>query len=217
MTRCGKVYKNRYYMETITKDRFIKIFQDKSISLFTLDDILKIFEIRSNTAKSLLARLKKRNVIGSLTKGKYQFLMARKIPEDFLVANFLYSPSYVSLESALSYYGLIDQFPYQITSVTFKKNKTIETENKKFVYNHVKGAFFVDYKKTQEEYLIASPQKAVFDLIYLVYKGGRAKSILDLLNLDRGELKKENLKDYFNNLAKNDSKFLSFCKNQKLI
>jgi len=37
------------------------------------------------------------------------------------------------------------------------------------------------------------------------------------LNLDRGELKKENLKDYFNNLAKNDSKFLSFCKNQKLI
>ena len=204
-------------METITKDKFIKIFQDKSISLFTLDDILKIFEIRSNTAKSLLARLKKRNVIGSLTKGKYQFLMARKIPEDFLVANFLYSPSYVSLESALSYYGLIDQFPYQITSVTFKKNKTIETENKKFVYNHVKEAFFVDYKKTQEEYLIASPQKAVFDLIYLVYKGGRAKSILDLLNLDRGELKKESLKDYFNNLAKNDSKFLSFCKNQKLI
>ena len=204
-------------METITKDRFIKIFQDKSISLFTLDDILKIFEIRSNTAKSLLARLKKRNVISSLTKGKYQFLMARKIPEDFLVANFLYSPSYVSLESALSYYGLIDQFPYQITSVTFKKNKTIETENKKFVYNHVKETFFVDYKKTQEEYLIASPQKAVFDLIYLVYKGGRAKSILDLLNLDRGELKKENLKDYFNNLAKNDSKFLSFCKNQKLI
>lgn len=204
-------------METITKDKFIKIFQDKSISLFTLDDILKIFEIRSNTAKSLLKRLKKRNIISSLTKGKYQFLMARKIPEDFLVANFLYSPSYVSLESALSYYGIIDQFPYQITSVTFKKNKTIETENKKFSFNHIKENLFTDYKKTQEGYLIASLQKAVFDLIYLVYKGGRAKSILDLLNLDRGELKKENLKDYFNNLAKNDSKFLSFCKNQKLI
>jgi len=204
-------------METITKDKFIKIFQDKSISLFTLDDILKIFEIRSNTAKSLLKRLKKRNIISSLTKGKYQFLMARKIPEDFLVANFLYSPSYVSLESALSYYGIIDQFPYQITSVTFKKNKTIETENKKFSFNHIKENLFTDYKKTQEGYLIASLQKAVFDLIYLVYKGGRAKSILDLLNLDRGELKKENLKDYFNNLAKNDSKFFSFCKNQKLI
>ena len=148
-------------METITKDKFIKIFQDKSISLFTLDDILKIFEIRSNTAKSLLARLKKRNVISSLTKGKYQFLMARKIPEDFLVANFLYSPSYVSLESALSYYGIIDQFPYQITSVTFKKNKTIETENKKFSFNHIKENLFTDYKKTQEGYLIASLQKAV--------------------------------------------------------
>ena len=204
-------------METITKDKFIKIFQDKSISLFTLNDILKIFDVGSNTAKALLARLKKRNVISSLTKGKYQFLMARKVPEDFLVANFLYSPSYVSLESALSYYEIIDQFPYQITSVTFNKNKTIEIENKKFSYNHIKEPIFTDYKKTQEGYLIASPQKAVFDLIYSVYKGGRSKSILSLLNLDRDDLKKENLKDYFNNLSKNDSKFLSFCKNQKII
>jgi len=204
-------------MDTITKDKFVNLLRDKSIALFTIGDLFKIFDLSLNTTSALLGRLKKNRIVRSLVKGKYLFLLAKNPPEDFGIANFIYSPSYISLESALSFYGIIDQFPYQITSVTIKKTKTIEIENKKFSYNHIKEPLFTDYEKTQEGYLIASPQKAVFDLVYLVYKGGRSKSILDLLNLDRNDLGKENLKDYFNNLSKNDSKFLSFCKNQKLI
>lgn len=211
------MYKNIHDMETITKDKFVNLLRDKSISLFTVGDLLKIFDLSLNTTSALLGRLKKNGIVQSLVKGKYLFLLAKNPPEDFEIANFIYGPSYISLESALSFYGIIDQFPYQITSVTIKKTLKIEIENKEFSYNHINEPFFIDYKKTPEGYLIAFPQKAVFDLVYLVYKGGRSKSILDLLNLDRSDFKKENLKDYFNNLSRNDSKFLSFCKNQKLI
>ena len=44
-------------------------------------------------------------------------------PEPFLIANHLRGPSYVSLESALSYWGLIPERVYEITSVTLKSKK----------------------------------------------------------------------------------------------
>ena len=47
---------------------------------------------------------------------------------DFLLANFLYQPSYISLESALSFFGIVTGFAYQITSLTTKKTNTLKTE-----------------------------------------------------------------------------------------
>jgi len=68
-----------------------------------------------------LERLTKKGIIKRLTKRKYLFTFLES--DDFQIANFLYTPSYISLESALSFYGIITQFPYQITSITPKKNK----------------------------------------------------------------------------------------------
>ena len=203
-------------METITRDKFINIFRNKSISLFTWEDLFKIFNFSSNTAKALLGRLKKKGIISSLTKGKYLFLLAKKPPEDFEIASFIYGPSYISLESALSFYGIIDQFPYQITSVTLRKARNFEVNGKNFVYTHIKKSFFQDYKK-ENNYLIATPEKAVFDLLYLTYKGGRSKDNLKLLRLEKNNLRKQNFKTYIEKLAKEDQKFISFCKNQGVI
>lgn len=203
-------------METITRDKFINIFRDKSISLFTWEDLFKIFNFNSNTAKALLGRLKKRGIIRPLTRGKYLFLLAKKLPEDFEIANFIYGPSYISLESALSFYGIIDQFPYQITSITFRKARNFEVNGKNFVYSHIKRSLFLDYRK-ENDYLIATPQKAVFDFFYLTYKGGKSKNNLKLLHPERNGLTKKSLRMYIEKLAKKDQKFISFCKNQKII
>lgn len=198
-------------METITKDKFIKIFKEKSISLFTYSDLFKIFPFSSeSSAKSLLSRLKKSEIVKQLARGKYLFNFAFNQLTDFEIANFLYRPSYVSLESALSFYELIDQFPYETTSVCLQKTKTFSVGTKKYSYNHLDSSLFKDYIK-QDNYLIATPIKALFDFIYLVYKGSRSKNNLSLLKIDQ-KTRKE-LKNYL----KKDAKLLKFCQNQKIL
>ena len=204
-------------MEMITKEKFISVFKEKSIVLFTSQDIFKIFKIQPLAAKALLQRLKKRKIIQPLTRGKYLFLFAPKIPEEFEIANFLHQPSYVSLESALSFYGLIDQFPYQVFSITLEKTKSFKVGEKNFVYTHIKPEFFKDYKK-EGNFLIATPEKSVFDFLYLVYKGARTKNSLKLLNLERVNLSRVKLEEYIGKLSlEKDKNFIKFCKNQGII
>jgi predicted transcriptional regulator of viral defense system len=204
-------------METITKEKFIKIFREKSIALFTLEDVFKLFKIQPLAAKALLQRLKKGKIIQPLIRGKYLFLFAPRSSEEFEIANFLHQPSYVSLESALSFYGLIDQFPYQVFSITLGKTKSFQVQEKNFVYTHIKPEFFKDYKK-EGNFLIATPEKSVFDFLYLVYKGARTKNSLKLLNLKRANLSRVKLEEYIGKLAlEKDKNFIKFCKNQEII
>lgn len=202
-------------MGTITKGEFVKILREKGISLFTYDDIRRVFGIGASTTKSLLGRLKDREIIEPLVKGKYKFLLAERPSEDFEVANFIYAPSYVSLESALSYYGIVDQVPYQITSITPRKTKEFEVGAKTFAYAHIKQELFCGYKKEENRFLIAEPKKAVFDFLYLVYKGARSRNNLELLRLDGTDFKPETLSGYIQEFA--DDKFFRFCQNQGVI
>src|SRR5690606_36660372 len=63
-------------------------------------------------------------------------------PEPFLVANHLWGPSYVSLEAALSYWGLIPERVYEISSVTLKSTKTFTTEIGRFSYQHASVPYY---------------------------------------------------------------------------
>ena len=108
--------------ESLNQTTVIKILKEKEISLFTFSDFKKLFQIKKeNTAYKILERLTKKGILKRLIKKKYLFLFSES--DDFQIANFLHSPSYISLESALSFYGIITQFPYQITSITSKKQK----------------------------------------------------------------------------------------------
>lgn len=215
LTRCKKVYKNVYYMVTITKEKFINVFRERSITLFTWNDFLEVFDIRPETAKAFLNRLKKGRIIQSLVRGKYVFLLSRKQAGDYEIANFIYTPSYISLESALSVYGIINQFPYQVTSISLKRKKEFKIKSKVFTFSQIKDDFYKDYQK-EGEYLIATPQKAVFDFLYLVYKGSRSRKNLDLLQLGGAGLNKKSLANYVVKTSK-DEKFIKFCKEQKII
>jgi predicted transcriptional regulator of viral defense system len=178
---------------SITTLSIIKLFKQKKICLFTSYDFGKIFNVESkNTLKHLLSRLKQKEVICQLCRNKYQFLEGGFV-SDFVIANFLNSPSYVSLESALSYYGLIDQFPYRISSISCGKSKVFQVNNKEFFYSKIKKNFFGDFEKI-DDFLIASPEKAVFDYAYFVSKGLRSKGVWKTL---KHNLKNEKFKEYF--------------------
>jgi len=169
----------------LSQTTIIEKLRQKEISLFTASDFKKIFQIKKeNTAYKILERLTKRRILKRLTKRKYLFTFLES--DDFQIANFLYSPSYISLESALSFYGIITQFPYQITSITPKKTKIIKTLNKEFSYVHIKPELFFGYEK-KEKFLIALPEKALFDYLYLCSKGLRnfEKNDFDLKIIDK--------------------------------
>lgn len=86
-----------------------------------------------------------------------------------LIANRLLNPSYVSMSTALRYYGLIPESVYLIQSVTIKESREYETPVGRFVFTHIKrDAFNIGISNIEGNgysFLIASPEKALCDLI----------------------------------------------------
>ena len=96
-------------------------------------------------------------------------------PEPFLIANHLRGPSYVSLESALSYWNMIPERAYEISSVTITTSKLYKTPVGRFSYQQLKTPYYsygiknIEYSPKQTM-LIASPEKALCDKIALTPK-----------------------------------------------
>lgn len=90
--------------------------------------------------------------------------------ESFFIANRVYAPSYVSLQSALSWHGFIPEGVFTVTSVTTLKTQSFSTPAGNFAYHRVKPAFFFGYHLEPFgafRFKIADPAKALLDLLYL--------------------------------------------------
>lgn len=88
----------------------------------------------------------------------------------YLIANRIYSPSYISFEAALSFYNLIPEGVYTITSATTLKTKSFSTPSGKFVFRHIRPALMFGYKLVEvhgQRYKIAEPEKVILDYLYL--------------------------------------------------
>jgi predicted transcriptional regulator of viral defense system len=89
----------------------------------------------------------------------------------FFIANYIYTPSYVSLEYAMYHYGLIPENVYEITSVTTRKTGMFKNYFGAFSYSNVKLDLFFGYTAFKDENdmraVIATPEKALLDFIYL--------------------------------------------------
>lgn len=112
-------------------------------------------------AKDYLLRLRK----------NLYFLKERELKDEFILANRLYEPSYVSLESALNYYGIIPDVPFSVTSITIKKTQEFKNQFGLFLYRSLKPELFFGWQEVKIDkvyfYKIAKPEKALFDFIYL--------------------------------------------------
>lgn len=177
-------------MESITTDKATKILYAKKVSLFSINDAKKVFKIeKDNTLYKLLQRLEKKDIIKRIENGKYLFSFIEV--SDFEIANFLTSPSYISLESALSFYGILSQFPYTITSITSKKSKRVIYEDKEYEFMHIRSKYLYGFFK-KNNFLIASPEKALIDELYFM---ARKLRIISLEELDLTNINKKYLKD----------------------
>ena len=108
-------------------------------------------------------------VIVRIKKGLYVFGPAhrRRPYSRELLANLIYGPSCVSLESALYYHGLIPEKVEAVTSVTTKRPKTFQTPVGYFIYNNIpENGFHIGLQRVEEKdnaFLIAGPEKALAD------------------------------------------------------
>lgn len=178
-------------MKTYSSTDIIKLLQEKKLSLFTLNDFGKLFNIdNQQTLYKKIGRLEKAQIVQKLIKGKYRFLF--QPVNDYVIANFLYQPSYVSLESALSFHGIITGFPYQITSISVKPTRLIEVAGKEFRYSQIENSLFWGYEK-KEDFLLAEKEKALLDYTYLGIKGLRNLSFDEM---DLSEINKDKLIGY---------------------
>lgn len=116
----------------------------------------------------------------------------------FYIANNLRSPSYISLESAMQFYGLMTEtIADVVTSVTTKVTGHYNTKIGKFMYRSIKGSlfdFYETYTKGNYKFLIATTFKSIFDYLYFFTDGFRKKidtSIFDILRIDIQELSKK--------------------------
>lgn len=127
----------------------------------------------TKTLRVQLSLWKKKGWLHSLRRGLYVLgRNERKLePPLFYLANQIYIPSYVSLESALAFYGLIPEYVAAITSVTVRKTNRFENEFGSFSYQHIASKAYDGFETVKEAQnltaLVATSEKAVVDFIYL--------------------------------------------------
>jgi len=111
----------------------------------------------------------------------------RKIePHPYLIANRLRKASYVSLQSALAYYGMIPEHVPVVTSITTGRREELQTGLGAFGFRHVQKSLFAGYQTVVvapgQSAFLATPEKALLDLIYLS-PGGDNAAFIDELRL----------------------------------
>lgn len=112
-------------------------------------------------------------------------------PHPFLIANSLMSGSYVSLQSALAYYGLIPEYVAQTLSVTTQRPSRWRTALGDFRFQHLAPHLFFGYQQVSftpgQDAFIALPEKALLDLVHLTPDGDDPAYLagLRLQNLER--------------------------------
>ena len=142
-----------------------------------------IEEVDYNYLKSILSGYKNKRVKINDMLHKGQILRIKKglyiLGEPYTrshysretLSNLIYGPSYISLEYALSFYGMIPERTETVTAVTNKRNKIFDTPIGRFTYRFIKPELYADgitiiSLDERHNIIIASKEKAIADILY---------------------------------------------------
>jgi hypothetical protein len=158
-------------------------------SVFSHEEIANILKNEVSNVNAKISYMTKQGILIRLKKGLYTFseFYQDSSVDTISIANRLYAPSYVSFDYALSYYGLIPERVYEVTSATLHAKKVFETPFGRFSYRPIPievYALGVDwlYDEVNGGKFIATPEKALCDKI----RGDRGV----------GRLKQEKMREY---------------------
>jgi predicted transcriptional regulator of viral defense system len=149
-------------------------------------------DVDSVHVRRQLGRWVKAGKVYQLRRGLYALAppYQQNRPHPFLIANQLVRPSYVSLQSALAYYGLIPEYVPVTTNVTSGRPQEFATPFGKYQFQRVKKerffAFNLEDLGDEQDAYVAAPEKALLDLAYL-HPGGDSLPYLRGLRLQNLE------------------------------
>jgi hypothetical protein len=151
-----------------------KVFELIPRSQFTTGDVASLFPESEDRRFGLVKRAIASGEIIHIRRGLY--CLAPKYQKNsvnlYALAQHIYGPSYVSLESALSWHGWIPEAVHAITNASFKKSKQFKTPLGVFSYDRIpQKLFYSEVKRFTDEsknvFLMASPLKALADYVYV--------------------------------------------------
>ena len=153
-------------------------------------------DVNANNVRRQLSRWTGASKLFQLRRGLYALAppYQKTKPHPFLVANRLVRASYVSLQAAMAYYGLIPEHVPAVTSVTTARPGGHDTPLGRYLFRHVKRSMFRGHLRREvqsgQAAFVAAPEKALLDLIYLQPGGDDPAYLrgLRLQNLDRLDL-----------------------------
>jgi predicted transcriptional regulator of viral defense system len=184
MKRDKKRANLREFEETLKKGHLL---------IFSNEDIIRIFGWSKTSVKFLLHRYTRRGITTRLKNGLY--MLSGATVSEFYIANRLCEPSYVSLETALSFHNIIPETVYAITSITTRATRVRTANGKSYQYHRILRSAFTGYKPLSLgdfTVLVAEPEKALVDHCYLVARGWRKPLDADRLRLKNLDRKKIN-------------------------
>ena len=162
---------------------------------FTQHDVAHAIGTKLASAEVLCSRYVKKGLLMRLKRGFYartETLSHLDQIDLFRIANILQVPSYISLRTALSYYGITPQMQKGFfESISVKRTKTFQIGGLSFHYIKLRPDLYREFIK-RDGVFIALPEKAVLDTFYLASLGRYSLdgSSLDLTMIDEGTLAK---------------------------
>ena len=173
---------------------------------FDLATVVQLSGERRGNIRTQLHRWCKVGNLLPLRRGMYAFsgFFAKETLNPAELSNSLYRPSYISLEWALGYYGLIPEKVVRYTNVTTRQTKSFENVFGCFSYMSIKKVAFFGYTELEfnkNKILIAEPEKALLDLWYFSKGGWNLPRMLEMRFQNSGMLDINKLKLYSEKFA----------------
>ncbi len=140
--------------------------------------MLRIFDDPPAHIEVQLSRWSRAGKLCRIRRGWYIIekpYRARDVSEA-VIANTVVQPSYLSLEWALGFYGLIPEAVFNPTSITTARGIELTAKDRRYFYHHVQPSFFSGYEKAErggDVFIIAEPEKALIDRIYVRMRIGK--------------------------------------------
>jgi predicted transcriptional regulator of viral defense system len=140
--------------------------------------------LSAGTAHKVLRRIAETGLVRHLFHGLWS---VEDAPDPLALPDYVTSPlpSYISLQTALYHHGLISQIPAVIHAVTIGRTRRVETSLGTYSIHHVAPAVFGGFETGPTGVRMASPEKALFDVLYLSGKRSREFAALPELELPR--------------------------------
>ena len=132
-------------------------------SVFTTSQLVNLLGVSDGMARLYLSRLVKKGMAVRIRRGYISFSR-----NDYIIATQLLEPSYVSLDSALLFHGIIQQVPNKVQAVTTINSLNLSSEG--IEYHKINPGLFFGYERIRTEnsyFLVANPEKALIDGFYL--------------------------------------------------